>query len=201
MNCAEFRKILPEFSEDGQGPDLLRSFAEHRDRCPACGALWKRQEAMLAAYRSLEVPPIPQPLGPAVRRRLEAEQGRALRRPAAFSLLAAAAVLVITAGTWVALKVRTERPSPSGQPSAPRVVTAGVPEEPDVRVAKGPDGLHVTWSGGEQGAYRVLRSDRPDAWEQASEVVVADRQWTDPSLVTGSRVTFYRVEAIQRSVH
>lgn len=156
---------------------------------------------MLAAYRSLEVPPIPQPLGPAVRRRLEAEQGRAPRRPAAWSLLAAAAVLVITAGTMVALKGRTVRPIPSGQPSASTVVTAGVPEAPEVRVAKGPDGLRVTWSGGEQGEYRVLRSERPDAWEKASEVVVADRKWTDPSIVSGTRVTYYRVEAIQRSVH
>jgi hypothetical protein len=197
VNCRDFHRILPEGTEAGRSGLHGRSFSEHRDECAACRALWERQEAMLHACRTLEVPPAPSPLAAAVRKRIAAEGVRPAARPAVARLVAAAAVLVITAGIVVAVQKGVGRPSPSGQPSASGVVAAADAVE-GFRVSRGPGGVHLTWSDGEKGPYRVLRSERPDAWERASEDVVAAREWTDPSSTGGVRVTYYRVEAVRR---
>lgn len=61
------------------------------------------------------------------------------------------------------------------------------------------DGVRVRWADDEGKAYRVLRSSRPDSWQQAQRSLVKAHEWKDPNPAAGGRITFYRVETVPDS--
>jgi hypothetical protein len=197
MSCTDYRRILPEIPDLDPSDPVFRAFEAHRASCEACEAAWRSQEALLGAFRGLEAPAAPPSLAAAVSRRIAAERTPNVRRTSNLVHLAAAAALVATAGIVIALVARESLIPPGNQQAVASVQEA---ESVDVRVSRAPEGIRVTWSEREGDSFRVLHSERPDAWHEAPSEIVASREWTDPATAASPRLTFYRVEAIRKQV-
>lgn len=197
QSCEAFRELLPELPDLGP-EDARRQAAEaHAASCASCHEEQERLERVMSAFRTLPLPGAAD-LGPSARSRILAEAVRrseSAGRKAAWLGLAAAALISI--GTVVALQnlgpaahSATIRPFSGGEDGAPVL---------SVRMEKGRDGVRVRWADDEGKAYRVLRSSRPDSWQQAQRSLVKAHEWKDPDPAAGGRITFYRVETVPDS--
>jgi anti-sigma factor RsiW len=108
MDCHETREVFEEHRRRELDPDRARAVEAHLAACPACRALWTRDEALIGLIRALPRPPAPSGLAREVRALGAPRRGIAgwLGRP----WVAAALAALVVAAVLAPFVRRAERP-------------------------------------------------------------------------------------------
>ena len=67
MHCQQARDLFEEYRRGELAPDLAGAVAAHLETCPACRAIWARDEAVVTLIRALPRPPAPAGLASQIR--------------------------------------------------------------------------------------------------------------------------------------
>jgi anti-sigma factor RsiW len=99
MDCHQARELFEEHRRRELAPETARTVQAHLETCPACRALWARDEGVVALIRTLPRPPAPAGLASQIRALGMPRRGvRAwLGRPWVAAALAAALVAAVLA--------------------------------------------------------------------------------------------------------